>query len=549
MVDEILKIDEYDYFDLAGKKKDEGDLLGSLTILRNIEETGTKNIEVYAMLGEIFFDMEIYSLSREYWFRYLAGSTRQDVRLKAYSALGATFCMTMDNYLMGYYYDLEFSLNPRAEQAYDHVLFDYLDFNKEQFPEFYVTYPVKGLSNENLYVSALDYEEKGDISEAISRFSLVKPHSDVYEDAVYRAVCCMKDSGVGDEEILAYLYAKFDEAPDNGKVALYICEMLPEKDKVGLRYYLTAALDSDLEEPSDWYYVGWKFASLGDYDNCEVALNNSLDVNPYEVKSIYLYGVILYNQGLYEKSRWYFKAGYDISRDPINLFYYRLTFDEKARKPYPLLPINYALPEKEAAARITRIAVLIAGSKTKLKTTDADELISLAQYGMGFSNNLCGDMIKAFICYGPLKVRKFFISRLLAENVRNIDKMRIVEALTLIGYDKKLDVVFDEIYLKIKLFKATFDVDPNKVFAGAYAFAVSRLFPFVKDLSFVRDAAYSIYYEFDRCKTIKKVKNVNALAAVIAKESNAKQMDTEMLEKLFRVKKEELDEVYALIND
>lgn len=290
MADNQVKIDEYDYFDLAAKKRDDGDLVGSLTVLRNIEDSGTKNLEVYAMMGEIFFDMEIYSASQEYWFRYLAGSNRQDVKLKAYSALGATFCMTMDNYLMGYYYDLEFALNPQAEQEYDHILFEYLDFNKEEYPEFYVTYPTENLSSKNLYVSALDLVEKGELSDAISRFSMVKPTSEEFDDAVYRAAVCMKETGVADEGILEFLYNKFEQAEDKGKVALCICEMLPDTEKERIKFYLDAAADSDLEEPGDWYYVARRYADLGDFAKCERALENSLDINPYEVRSLYQIG-------------------------------------------------------------------------------------------------------------------------------------------------------------------------------------------------------------------------------------------------------------------
>ena len=544
-----VKIDEYDYFDLATKKRADGDLVGSLTVLRNIEDSGTKNLEVYAMMGEIFFDMEIYSASQEYWFRYLAGSNRQDVRLKAYSALGATFCMTMDNYLMGYYYDLEFALNPQAEQEYDHILFDYLDYNKEEFPEFYVTYPTENLSSKNLFVSALDLVEKGELSAAISRFSMVKPNSEEFDDAVYRAAVCMKETGVNDEGILEFLYKKFEEAENKGKVALSICEMLADGDKEKIKYYLDAAFESDLDEPGDWYYVARRYAELGDTDKCERALDNSLDINPYEIRSIYLYGVILYNRGLIQDSRLYFKTGYDISRDQVNLFYYRLTFDENAKKLYPTLPYSYSLPQKEAARRITEIALLVAGSKNKLKKTDADELIALASYGLTFSNNLAGDMIKAFIEYGPTKVRKFFIYKLLSQVVRNIDKMNIVEALTLIGYDKKVDVVFDNIYLKVRLFKATFDGDNARTFESAYALAVSRTFPFLKDLSYLRDSAYSVYYTLEKRGKVKKVKSVGALAAVIIKLSSTKQPEEEMLERFFKASKEEIKEITDLIND
>ncbi|MBP5177579.1 MAG: hypothetical protein ILP02_03230, partial [Clostridia bacterium] len=381
MTDKTVKIDEYDYFEVASKKRDDGDLVGSLTILRNIEDSGTKNLEVFAMMGGIFFDMEIYSLSEEYWFKYLAGSTRQDVRLKAYSALGANFCMTMDNYLMGYYYDLEFSLNPNAEQEYDHVLFDYLEFNKEEYPEFYVTYPKDDLSSKSLYVSGLDLLDRGDINGAISRLSRVKPDAEQFDDAVYRAALCLKESGATDEAVLDFLREKFDIAIDKGKIALSICEMLPLSDKQSLKYYLDAAFESDIEEPGDWYDIARHYAELGEIDKCEKALEISLDINPYEVRSIYLYGIILYNQGLVEESAGYFKTGYDISRDEVNLFYLKLTADPKAKSLYPVLPYSYALPAKAAADLITEIAVLIAGSKTKIRRYDQDRLIALASYG------------------------------------------------------------------------------------------------------------------------------------------------------------------------
>ena len=549
MTDGDLIIDEYGYFSLAEKKRDEGDLIGSLTILRNIEEAGTKNLEVFAMMGEIFFDMEIYSLSQEYWFRYLAGSNRVDVKLRAYSALGATFCMTMDNYLMGYYYDLEFALNPDAEQDYDHVLFDYLDFNKDEYPDFYVAYSAEGLSGKNLFVSAADAYEHGQINEAISRFSAVSPDCEEFDEAVYRAVCCMKDTGISDEEILAFLHEKYDEAKGKGKIAMYICEMLDKNDKQSILGYLDVALDSDLEDPSDNYLIARYFAEFGEHDKAMAALDKSLDINPYELRSIYLYGVILYNQGLYEKSRAYFKSGYDISRDQVNLFYYELTFDKGLMKKYPELPFSYRLPENQAADRITSIAVLIAGSKTKLKKQDPDRLIALADYALVFSNNLSSDMIKAFMVYGPNKVKKYFIYKLMSQGVRNYDKMAIIEALALTGFDKKIDVVFENIYLKIRLYKATFDSDPGDVFLNAYALAVSRMFAFCKDISSLRDTAYRIYFDLERAGKLKKVKNYHALAALIAKESGVRNINEETFEKYFGATEEDIGNIYKLLGD
>jgi|GEM_PF-3250006 len=539
-------LDEYDYFDLAEHKREEGDLLGSLIILRNIEESGTKELDVYAFMAEIFFDMEIYSLSEDYWFKYLAGSTRTDIRMKAYSGLGACFCMTMNNYVMGYYYDLEFSLDPQFEQQYDHVLFDYLEFNKEEYPDYYVYYSKDGLSSKNLYVSAVDLLEKGKISEAISRLSDVKPQSEYFGDAVTRAAYCMKDNNFDADDILSFLYEKLAVAVDKGKIALCICEMLPDGDD-RRKACLCIALESDFEEPGDWFYVGYEYAKLKCYNECEKALKKALAINKYDVKSIYLYGVILYNQGLYERSAQYFKTGYDINRDQVNLFDLRLSGDEAARKIIPELPLYFGLPEREATDRFKRIAELITGSKSNIKKADSEELIALAEFGLSFINNIAADMIKYFMLCGSAKVKKFFIRKLISQNVENYDKMRIVEVLCLSGYDKKVDVVFDNIFLQVRLFRASFPSDDNFVFFEAYSFAVSRLFPFVKDTSVIRDTAYDIYYELERKRKLKKVKNYRALAAVITIESSVKKMEGEVLQKYFGAKEKDISDIYALL--
>ena len=549
MTDKVYKIDEYDYFNVAKGKKDDGDLVGSLTILRNIEESGTRNLEVYAMMGEIYFEMELYPLALEYWFKYLAGSNRTDVRLRAYNALGATFCMLGDNYLMGYYYDLEFSLNPAEEQPYDYVLYDYLDYNKQEFPEFYVTYPLDKMTSKALYVSALDLLEKGNVSEAIERLSLIKPQDEEYDDAVFRLGSIYRDQGKSEEEMKAFLFQKYEQAIDKGRIALLLCEFVRTDDKKELLSYLDVALDSEPTDPQDCFYMARLYARVGEYDGAVQALNLALDINYYDVRSIYLYAVISYNVGKYDIAAEYFKEGYDISRDQINLFYYELCRDEKARAQYPELSIDYALPESESIERITEIVYLITGGKNKIRRCDADKLIKLAEFGLSFASHLVEDMVKEFIVYGPAKVKKYFISKLLSESVRNTTKMHIVEGLCLSGYDKKVDVVFDNVFLKVKLYKSDFDDEPDAVFNAAYALAVSRMFPFLKDLSEIRRAAYDVYVRLFKHKRHKKIKDANALAAVFALKVSAKNLDYDHLEKLFKTKRDDVAAIMALLED
>ncbi|MBO4572485.1 MAG: hypothetical protein J5762_01785 [Clostridia bacterium] len=544
--EEILTIKEDDYIGLAAKRKDDGDLVGSLTILLNLEESGATDAEIYAMIGEIYFDMEIYSLSREYWFRYLAAATSVKSKLRAYSALGATYCITMDNYLMGYYYDLEFSLKPQEEQEYDHVLMDYFDYAKNEFPEFYVTYPTEGLSSENLFVSAVDLAEKGDLKEALERFSLVRPDYEDFDEAVYRAAYCMRDLGNTDEEILDFLKKKFDEAKYKGKIALYILDFLKKDDASLVKFYLDEAAEGDSDEPSDWYFIARLYADIGCIDEALDALDKSLYYNPYEVRSLFLYGVLCYNDGDLKNASYYFKTGYDISRDTVNLFYYRLSNDPKCQSLYPRLKTSYSLPEREAAERITEVAFLVAGEKGRIKKYTPDELIALADFGLEFTNNLLDDMLKCLIKYAPLKVKNHVIDKLFAENIRNYVKMRIVEALVLSGYSKKLDVVFDGIYLKLKIYKATFDGESGDTFLKAYAKAVSKSFPFCKDLSKIRNGAYYVHALIENNGKLSEVTDENALAAAIVEKSDVGKFEAAAVYKLFSTTKDAVKRIKSL---
>ena len=88
---------------VSARKRKEGDLLGALVILLNLEEEGTKNIDVLAEIARIYFDMDLFVLSSEYWFKYLAQSNSVKVRLQAYSGLSACFCMLGDTRMMAYY--------------------------------------------------------------------------------------------------------------------------------------------------------------------------------------------------------------------------------------------------------------------------------------------------------------------------------------------------------------------------------------------------------------------------------------------------------------
>lgn len=549
MTENKRTIDEYDYYRLALKKREEGYIFESVSLLNNIIDEGSKNMEVFATLGDVYFEIGLYSLCENAWFKYLSMSVRDDDKIRAYNALGASFCARNENYLMSHYFDLEFSLNPKKEQDYDYVLYDLLDYHKECYPDFYVAYPIEGLSDKNLFVSANDLLNKGRMEDGMKRLDLVSPNSEDYDDAVYRYSACMKENGATLEEIRSYLITKLDRAINKGKIALYVAETFDREQAEEQKPYLLLSLEHGLDDPSDYYILAGFLARQNEIALSKKALDESLDLNPFEVRSIYLYGAIYYNEGDYKTSERYFKMGYDLCRDNVNLFYYNLCRSQSLRADYPQIPLSYSYPEKKAVTFISQTASLVLSGKTIFKRYDPTELERIADYGLSFPNNLREDAIKAFIINGTPRLRSFYVSALLSQNVGNASKWNIIEALVSIGYNKRLDVVFDGIYIKTRLYKASFGTAQKTVFTNAYAKAVARMLPFSEDLSGVKQTAEHIYYTLERLGNLDKAVDANALSAVIAKVTDGKKFSASVLYKLFDTDKKAVGEIMNLLAD
>ena len=509
-----VKVDEYSYYDLALKKKEEGDLIGSLIILHNIAESGTKNLEVYATMGEIYFDIEAFTMSRECWLKYLSGSTRADVKARAYSAIGATYCMAMDNYMLGYYYDLEFALKPQKEQQYDHILYEYIDYVKDVKPEFYISSEKGVETSKSLMAEGEKAFEKGDFAAACKKFSSVLPSDEEFEESVIRVVNCKEAMGVSDEDIVLYLEEQLPKIADNGLIALLLCEKLDGKDYLKLKKYVDIAAEDEFEEPSQYCFMAGVYASLGELDLADEMIDRGLDINPYDLKCLFAKGVVAYNDGRIDESAEFFKMSYDICRDVVNEYYYKLA--ATGGRGVKSIAYNYRLPKEEERRILNEVAALLDDPR-KIKKTEYDKLIYLAEGAFSTHSMLCANMIKAFIYFGKNDIKRYFTEKLLSQRLEDFAKVFIVEGLVLSGCTKTVAVTVDGVFFSLKLYKAYFEFGKNGVFEQAYAKAVSITFAIERRTDKVLESVYEIYEKAYELGTLKKIKDKDAdlLAALV----------------------------------
>ena len=541
----LLQIDEYNYFDLAMQKKQDGDIISSLVILRNLALEGTKNINVYAEIADIYYEMEIYPMCQEYWFRYLSHTNKSNLKANAYRGLGASFCLDRELELMTYYYDKKFMLGGEHALEYDEVLLDYLEFHEKEFPQFYVAYPYDKMSAKSLIRSGLEALENNDVSAAIERFSMVSPNDERFSEAVYRTAACMGEIGKG-EDVLPYLKEQLERTDNKSRIALFICDRLEENSKE-LKKYLDIAASGGLEDAHSYYQIAFYYCQLGLTEQALMCLDKSLEFNSYQVLSLYLKGVIYYNKGEYGVAQKYFKMLYDITNDLVSLYAFKLCLNEEERKSVEVLPYKYGLPEKEKTKRLALVAYYVSGGTKAIKKAKTEELMDLAEFVFWFAHNLEDETVRTFIACGSSRLRKYFIDKLLSQSIKNITKMAIVESLVLAGYSKKLDIVFDGIYLKVKLLPCEFEFGNSEVFTRAYAKAVALSFPFEENLKELQDITYKFYYTLQTNGKLNKVKNVEALTAIIIMLSNEKVYKTLSENKFLVASDDDIKNILSLI--
>ena len=139
-----------------------------------------------------------------------------------------------------------------------------------------------------------------------------------------------------------------------------------------------------------------------------------------------------------------------------------------------------------------------------------------------YSDNveLCGGALHAYRVINDgvsLNILKKFLLR---DDANDFLKPFAISLFIEVGYEEPVGLVFNHIYSKVPFEHVEFNDVCGDFFRSAYALAFGRFVPYYeKEVYKLRISAYSLYEKFLASGNIRKVKNLYALAALIAKNS------------------------------
>lgn len=531
---------------VAENRKKSGDLVGALSVYLNLEEEGSKNGEIFARIAALYFDMEIYERSMEYWFRYLATSDSAKVKTRAFSALAACACMMGDSRTMAMYAELEFALNPTEEQEYDKVLLDYYDYVYENMGGgYYVSYPEKYIPAKRLMFEADSLIADGEDLAAIERLEKVQKDSEYYTEARMRIARSLLALGRAEEaeEMLEELIEEFPDDPFANMAYGFI--RLDKHDEERAIKHLKNAAIGELFDEEDYLKIAFALCRLGCDKDAFLPVERSLEINEYYLNGIYLYGLINYNNGEYETAKEYFKRFYSLTRNTVARYLIGLC---DTRDP-ETLDYTFSSPTDKSLEQAKKITVLVATGKKSLAGMTDEEIEELIDWSLNFNENLQQMFLDFLLENASVRIKNYIIKKLIGMEMAGEIKLLVIEKLVMLDYNKKISFSIESNFIKVHLVPADFDEGKNKVFKRAFAFASARVSPFAFDLRKLRDNAYRIFDRLVDNGNLKKVSDVNALGCLIAINCGFQIKNKQLYDLFFKTTEGAVSEILDLLNE
>lgn len=529
---------------VAERRRSEGDLVGALTMLRNLEDDGCKNTEVIAQIGAVYFDMELYEQSLEYWFKYLASSDTAKVKMRAYSAISACFCMIGDFRSMAFYAELEFALDPKTPQEYDRVLTDYYDYVYDVMGGgYYVSYPETKIPARRLMYEADGFMDEKKYDEAADKFSLVQKSSEYYGEARFKMAKCL------------YLEEKYDEY---GKVLTELIADCPEDAFANMAYgfymldagqydegayYLKKASEGELFDEEDYFRIARDLCEIGRENDAFLPLERALEINCYYLQALYYYGLLTFNTGDYETAARYFKTVYQLSDVPVAKLYY-----EYAEKKIPtVLEYSFDPSDEVMNAKLADIIYVAENGKKAVPSLGESELSDLFEWALFLEDNVVNEFIGALLQFGSTKIRNNILKKMFSVKLTTECKLNIIEQMILSDVNKKISFVAENLLVRVNLVVGDFEGGKKSVIKRAYAFAAARTCIFESDLTKLRDVAYDIHEKLKDNGMLKKANDHKALACIIAVKSGLDAKDKSIYRLFFDTSEKKVEKMLALI--
>ncbi|MGN0819760.1 MAG: tetratricopeptide repeat protein [Christensenellaceae bacterium] len=529
------KTEERLYF-LAYCKKQRGETEGSLKYLLELVDRNTDDFEVYAMMGSCYFDLGLYVLSLNAWFRFLSASPKYE-HARAFNAIGACY-HKMDEYgLAAKYFEEQIVLANDKEFEYDDVMMDNYDsISDATDPDFYICYPesrvpsykkiqqAEILANRELYGKAIEILESiPENSEDYSRTTLLKACYYYFSGEQNKAVDIL------DDRIL--------QAPDDKNAVVNVISMLISLDRNNeLDKYFELLKNIEFNSSGDCLRVALSCIEGNREDLALFFAKKSVELNRYNTGALHILGLLYYNAKNFSEAMKCFRLHYNLTRSQIAEYYLMLaskTQDGSAT--FKKLKYVSNVPDGVKRDWMKYVRNIIGGGKIAYAKCDKKKLFYILKWLYTFPNSLQNDIMFVLFEFSTPKIRAFYLELLLDATVSDLLKSKLITLLCYTGYKKRFSFVIGGQFNKLKISPARFKGENAELFFFAYSFIVGCL-SFVMDdnTDREREVCEQIYSQLTGSGDIDKFSDVNALSCAIStKLSFDGSYDLNLLIKLF----------------
>ncbi len=302
------------YIECAEECIEKGNYLKALSYLFSYEKHN-KNSTIYKNIAKVYFLLNQYELSNQYWFIFMSLANKKDYA-EAYQGLAVNFFNLDDFISCSYYIKLKVDVDGKFDtENLDEEIAEYFYSETEQKDSYYLAYPIKKENYELVLRKAKSCFNASDYKGAIDIYKTIPLECfDKLSISDY-AMCCFV---VGDDENTKFLCKKSIELfGENVYAYCLLSNLYAEKDnesKAKYYYKKTLAVNSGsidecyaivssaisfednltvnecinkiiIERPYDFtarFHLAISYINLGDYANGEKHLKTALKINPYD---------------------------------------------------------------------------------------------------------------------------------------------------------------------------------------------------------------------------------------------------------------------------
>ncbi len=514
--DHILKLDFSEEFLLesAEKRFDAGDYLGALTMLNKRAEMYPPCADASALYGDIYENLELYSLSADAWFRFLDTCNEADFP-EGYEGLAVAFMNMGEDVQSDIFYRRAFDVEESA-------LFE--ELIKDDRPELRLVHDAEGsIGDPELLQKGLLHIRSGELENARSVLSEIPPESADYASASGLSALCMMLEG-NTEGAAAECERLLERHPDNVAALTTYCAVLgAQGDTEGAKRVGSRLAEVETQSVEDLFRVATALCETGLDEKAYEKLTALKEKLPYNDDVLWFHAVSACKTGRREEAIASLERLTTVyPRKAVAKYYLvRLRAEENVEPTY-----FYRLPDDEYK---TLAGFFLSANGAKQENAERySDIPDIDEYFRLAFDQLDGrdEKLQALAAKVAVKCRCDNSVRdiLLDYNADEALKLSILYDLVLRNEENSFGTVICNMYREFFTHKIGIGEHKRKQFLNAFADVYSKFALFGEECeNKIIDAAEDVYYTLEAADMTDYFEEREALSAVIFREARLKQ--------------------------